>query len=199
MNRKKSLGICIVALLMAYALSAQIVTNKEAESLIGAENAAFFVKPEFKLTSIDGEMSEIVGLQLGPSFNKKLYLGLGGYALVNSVEADDDNIKFSAFDFWYLGGVIEYNFFADKLFHFSLSCLIGGGDAKGKIAGGDSESSGVFVVEPSINFMVNIMPALALGISCGYRVVDGSDIGTISGSDLSGVSGSVIFLRWQEE
>ncbi len=199
---KKVLSITIVLFVLASlcSLYAQKI-KQEPESLIGKENAAFFMKPEFKLTSIDGKASELAGLQLGPSFGRKLYLGVGGYSLVNSVKVDNDHVKFSAFDLWYIGGVVEYNFLSDQLVHFSLGCLIGGGNAKGKVetqARSESESSAILVVEPNANLMVNIMPTLALGVSCGYRFVGGSDIGTISSSDLSGISGS-IFLRWQEE
>ena len=45
------------------------------------------IKPEFKITQVADETASLVGIEVGPSMNRSLYLGLGAYGLINDVDA----------------------------------------------------------------------------------------------------------------
>ena len=153
------------------------------------------IKPEFKITKIADETAELFGLQVGPSMNRGLYLGLGAYGLVNDVDADEG--KLDAFDLWYGGFVVEYSILAKEVLHGSAGFLIGGGAVN--VSGtADDDSASLFVFEPGINLMVNVTKGIELGVGASYRYMNGSDIPGFEDSDLSGPAAS-IFVRWNEE
>ena len=153
------------------------------------------IKPEFKVTKIADETAELVGLQIGPSMNRELYLGVGAYGLVNDVDADEG--KLDSFDLWYSGFVVEYSFRAQDVVHASAGFLIGGGALN--VSGiADDDSADLFVFEPGVNVMVNLTQGIELGVGASYRFMNGSDIEGFEDSDLSGPAAS-IFVRWNEE
>lgn len=153
------------------------------------------IKPEFKITKVADETAELFGIEVGPSMNRGLYLGLGGYGLVNDVDADEG--KLDSFDLWYGGFVVEYAVLAKEVVHGSVGFLIGGGavNVSGAV---DDDSASLFVFEPGINLMVNVTKGIELGVGASYRFMNGSDIEGFEDSDLSGPAAS-IFVRWNEE
>ncbi len=154
------------------------------------------IKPEFKVTEIADETAELVGIQVGPSMNRGLYLGVCVYGLVNDIDTEDAG-KLDSFDLWYGGFVVDYTFFAREVVHGSTGFLIGGG----RVHAGDvwyGGSADLFLFEPCVNLMVNVTKGVELGVGVSYRFLDGSDIEGFENSDLSGVAGS-IFIRWNEE
>lgn len=163
------------------------------QALVGEDESwGFFLRPELKITSIKSRNAELTGVVLGPSVGRALYLGLGGYALVNSVRAEDGKVDLGAFDIWYTGLHVDYTLFSTKLFHGGVSVLVGGGQVHNS-----SDSAGLFVTEPDINLEFNLTTALELGVGFGYRFANGGDLDNLSDTDLSDWVGTV-FLRWTE-
>ena len=154
------------------------------------------IKPEFKLTKIADETAELVGIEVGPSMNRGLYLGVGAYGLVNDVDTGAAG-KLNSFDLWYGGFVVDYTVLASEVLHGSAGFLIGGGQVNVSDMPG-SDSASLFVFEPGVNLMVNVTKGIELGVGGSYRFMNGSDIIGFEGSDLSGPAAS-IFVRWNEE
>ena len=181
------------------ALAAMTVTAAPVQALVNDEEAnwGFFIRPELKITPIKSQTTELAGGILGTSVGRALYLGVGGYTLVNSVNADSGALKLKAFDIWYVGAHADYTLFSTELFHGSLSGFLGGGQANNSATAASSESANLFVAEPDINLEFNLTSTLELGVGIGYRFVNGSDLDKLSNSDLSSWVGTV-FFRWTE-
>jgi len=186
-------GLCLIA------LAATTATSAPVQALVNDEEASwgFFIRPELKITSIKSQTTELAGGILGASVGRALYLGVGGYTLINSVNIDSGAMKLKAFDIWYAGAHADYTLFSTELFHGSLSGFVGGGQAGNSELAAGSDSANIFIAEPDINLEFNLTSTLELGAGIGYRFVNGSDLDQLSNSDLSGWVGTV-FFRWTE-
>ena len=184
-------GLCLIALAATTATAVQALVNDE------EVNWGFFIRPELKITPIKSQTTELAGGILGTSVGRALYLGVGGYTLVNSVNADSGALKLKAFDIWYVGAHADYTLFSIELFHASLSGFVGGGQANNSATTANSDSANLFIAEPDINLEFNLTTTLELGVGIGYRFVNGSDLDKLSNSDLSSWVGTV-FFRWTE-
>jgi len=186
-------GLCLIALAAATATAAPV------QALVNDEEAnwGFFIRPELKITPIKNQTTELAGGILGTSVGRALYLGVGGYALINSVDADSGALKLKAFNIWYVGAHADYTLFSTELFHSSLSGFVGGGQVNNSAATAGSDSANLFIAEPDINLEFNLTSTLELGVGIGYRFVNGSDLDKLSNADLSSWVGTV-FLRWTE-
>jgi len=185
------IGLCLIALAATTATAAPVqalVNNEEA-------NWGFFIRPELKITPIKNQTTELAGAILGTSVDRTLYLGVGGYALVNGVSGDSGAVKLRTFDLWYVGAHADYTLFSTDLFHSSLSGFVGGGQVNNSVATTDANSANLFIAEPDINMEFNLTTTLELGVGIGYRFVNGSDLNNLSNADLSSWTGT-IFLRW---
>lgn len=194
MMNKVMLSALSIALLATTSISAapvQALVNDE------VENWGFFIRPELKITPIKSQTTELAGGILGTSVGRALYLGIGGYTLINSVSTDSGAVKFKAFDIWYAGAQADYTLFSSKLFHGSVSGFLGGGQARNSSTTAGSDNANLFIAEPDVNVEFNLTTSLELGVGIGYRFANGSDLDNISNSDLSGWVGTV-FLRWTE-
>lgn len=183
-------GIVLVAASVSAAPVQTLIENND--------DWSFWIKPEFKLTQLGGQGAIMPGIQFGPALGHTLYFGLGGYALVNSVEASNLYKDLKAFDFWYSGVSMNYTLFYWSLVHGSVGCLLGYGQLNADSLLEGSDRADLFVVDPGINVMLNLTSSLELGVGGTYRIVNGSNFDDLSNSDLGGLTGS-IFLRWTEE
>ena len=185
-------GLCLIALAIS-------VTAAPVQALVNDEEAdwSFFIRPELKITPIKSQITELAGVILGTSVGRALYLGVGGYTLVNSVNADSDAVKLKAFDIWYAGAHADYTLFSTELFHGSVSGFLGGGQVNNSASSAGSGSANLFIAEPDINLEFNLTSTLELGAGIGYRFVNGADLDKLSNSDLSSWVGTV-FFRWTE-
>jgi hypothetical protein len=111
--------MAIVAIVAA--ASPLIAEEQDPQTLVGgnADNG-FFIAPDFKFTEVDGKFANLAGVYGGWFINRQLLLGGGGYFLTN--RSDD-------FKMTYGGFVAEYFIRPNKLVHFSVKGLIGGGTA----------------------------------------------------------------------
>jgi hypothetical protein len=182
------------ALLLALLLSAPAMAA-EVESLVQGEYWAAWIKPEFQITTIAGESAGLAGVELGPSLGRNLYIGAGWHTLVGSVSFDGGDLD--ATDLWYAGGTIGYTILPDKLVHGAVDLFVGGGRASADLDAGGSDRTGLFVVQPTASFMVNLAPKVEFGLGVGYRAMTGGGIAALDNGDLSGATGC-IFFRWNE-
>jgi hypothetical protein len=81
----------------------------------------------------------------------------------------------------YGGLELEYINSSDKLIHFTVYLLIGGGGLSGLALNEES----VFVLEPAINGELNVTDYFRFHAGAGFRWVSGVDSPGVESSDLS--------------
>lgn len=157
-----------------------------------------------KLTPLNGKLGVLTGMEGGVLLNHKLMLGAAGYGLTNNIESANPltpRDRREYLQFWYAGLMAEYTHNSDKLIHWSVGGLLGGGGV-GRREGrwrdgwfdddhdGDGwyDGSGFFVAEPFASVEVNVTRWLRINAGGSYRFVAGSDTPGIKDSDLSGPS-----------
>lgn len=157
-----------------------------------------------KLTSLNGELGVLSGVEGGVLLNHKLMLGAAGYGLTNNISAPhptNPSERKEYLQFWYTGLMAEYTHNSDKLVHWSVGGLLGGGGV-GRREGrwrdiwndndhngnGWYDGSGFFVAEPFAGVEVNVTHWLRINAGGSYRFIAGSDTPGIKDSDLSGPS-----------
>jgi hypothetical protein len=155
-----------------------------------------------KGTQVYDETAIMVGGELVFTLNHALNIGVAGYCMPTRIDyADTDNFfREDLFvEMGYGGLFIEPVFFDQKVVHFSVPILIGGGwsglsnahysyDNRYPDEVFLRDESVFFVLEPGINMEVNLVKNVKLTMGGTYRYVSGSDIRNVSDSDLSGAS-----------
>lgn len=180
-----------------------------AASAVAADNVLFdetdtwnlFTRLDIKYSDFGGDSGFIGGAQIGGILNDRFAIGLGGYALLNEVDVAPNGYNNpESFDLAYGGLALEYTIYADKLFHASIGALMGGGQIRlDRTSDGKDQKLELFVIEPQLNFMLNITQRSEFGVGIGYRHADPSNhnIDGLEQGDLSGMVGTV-FLRLTE-
>ncbi|MFO7445730.1 MAG: hypothetical protein R6W90_05150 [Ignavibacteriaceae bacterium] len=170
------------------------------ETLIGDGEISHggFGGPVIKFTQIKDEFGVLVGGRGGWIINHQFVIGGGGYGLVNNIEANDFIFSPQPFiTFGYGGFEMEYIIHSDRLIHFSVYSLIGGGAVTYRDElwddweDWDYGSDTFFVFEPAVNMELNIYSFFRLNAGISYRMVSGVDFDTLENSDLSGPSATL--------
>ena len=153
--------------------------RKELETLISGEVVhGFYLSPDVKFSEVDDRFANFVGLHGGWIFNRRFMVGFGGHGLTNQP---------NRVTMGYGGFVLEYFAFPEKLWHFSVRGLIGGGSADWHRC---RCNRAFFVAEPEINLMLNVTKRFHLGFGTGYRYIRNAES---RGDDLSGLTGNLTF------
>ena len=210
---KKILSFILLALFLQAGFAQE--TDDDMKTLFTGKNLKFsggFINPELKGTIInpgDGKdgYGFLMGGRLGFIFNEKYSIGLGGYGLVTEHTTNyltdpldpsyDPNAKIG---FGYGGLVFEYTIFGNKMIHFTIPVLVGGGVAslyKDVVIDEEEwtwddftnyESSGVFVVEPGVNLEVNVTKFMRFDLGASYRLVQFAEMDYLTDDDLSNLA-----------
>ncbi len=184
-------------------LFAASLLHAEPDTLIKSEiENGGYIAPVLKFSQINKELGIFGGWKLGWIINHSFSIGFSGNMLFNSPDSikDENNNRIYM---GYMGGLIEYIINPDKLVHFSLSALIGGGgtgtntntntntsgNSNGYMMGGNFNR--FFVAEPEVNLVVNIIKNLRFSVGVGYRFIYGGATGGISDKNLGGVTGTI--------
>jgi hypothetical protein len=214
---KKLLTLILLALFIQAGF-AQEEPKDEMKTLFTGNKLKFsggFINPELKGTIInpgDGKdgYGFLMGGRLGFIFNDKFSIGLGGYGLVTNHTTtygeivDDDYNAAALIGFGYGGLVFEYTLFGNKMIHFTIPVLVGGGGAslyKDVVIDEEEwtweqwsdqfntyESSGFFVVEPGVNLEVNITKFMRFDLGASYRMIQFTEMDYLTDSDLSNLA-----------
>jgi hypothetical protein len=185
--------ILVLLLLAASPLYAQ------EETLLGEGEISHggYGGPEVKFTNINNQFGLLVGGRGGWIINHTIVLGGAGYGLTNAVDAKvlgPDSAKYLAFG--YGGFVIEWIIKSDKLVHFSVYSLIGGGGAgfRKDLDNDNAEdrSDACLVIEPGATVELNVTKFLRLSLGASYRYINGITTAATSVESLSGPSVSLL-------
>ncbi len=157
-----------------------------------------YAGPVIKFTTINNDWEVMVGGRGGWIINHSFVLGGGGYGLVTDVEAEHiDRTRDVVLELGYGGGMLEYVGNPNELIHYSVSLLIGGGGVNyiREITNTRlyTDADAFFVLEPEVNFMVNITTLFRAGVGAGYRLISGVDLAGLSDSDIGGLSINMVF------
>lgn len=196
-------------------LTAIVVTAQEQETLImGNIESSGFGAPSVKVTNINDEFSVLAGVYGGWLINHQYFIGAGGYGLVTPIKADPvvarmlNFGKDTYYQMGYGGVIIGYYTNPEKLFHYSATLLIGGGESMYSKNNMFDHSyydddydhdddilmrDGFFVLEPTIHGELNVTSFMKIGLGLSYRIISGSHLLDISNSDLSGPSAVLDF------
>jgi|YelNatPaOPRAMG01_1025707.scaffolds.fasta_scaffold07806_3 hypothetical protein len=156
-----------------------------------------------KGTEITNKWGLMLGARGGWIINHTFSVGAGGYWLVSSIKTGKYSPMGKAMymEMIYGGGEIQYINKSDKLLHFTIYTLLGVGFAGyntfrsdypdyASYHNEDSQLDGdaFFVVEPTIDFVLNIIQHFRTGLSAGYRFVRAYKYDTLKSRDLCGPS-----------
>jgi hypothetical protein len=149
----------------------------------------------------------MIGGQGGWIIDHSFILGGGGYGLTTNVKADVQRSdgRDLYLNMGYGGLLLEYVFESDRLLHFSLHTLIGGGTVNYTIHRmGDqynqwndysepTDQDAFFVTEPGVTLTLNVTRFFRLGFGGTYRYVSGISTVGLTNDDLSGFGANLYF------
>ena len=145
-----------------------------------------FGAPVVKFSEVADEFAVFAGGRGGWIVNHTFVIGAGGYGLANDIRFSDSVIG-RDIEFGYGGLELEYINSSNKLVHFTVYLLIGGGGLSGTVV----EEESVFVLEPALNGELNITSFFRLNGGVGYRWVSAVDNPGFEDSDFSAVYGQL--------
>lgn len=189
---KKTVIILVTCVIVTPVLAQQ-------ETLISGQlEHGGYAGPVVKFTTINNDWEVMVGGRGGWIINHSFVLGGGCYGLVTDVEAEHiDQRRDVVLELGYGGGMLEYVGYPNELIHYSISLLIGGGGVNyvREITNTRlyTDADAFFVLEPEVNFMVNITTHFRAGFGAGYRLISGVDLAGLSDSDIGGLSINMVF------
>ncbi len=141
-----------------------------------------------QLTAFDGDYALLSGGQGGLEFNKSVFIGWGGYRLVDEVRFDD--LPNQNLDLSFNGPILGVAFRPHKIVHPKVSLMTGRGEASFR---GEPGTDRLFVIQPAGGVTVNVFRWFHLGVEVGYRFVDGTELSGLSDRDLSAAFGQLRF------
>jgi hypothetical protein len=180
--------------------------------LSGKVDHGGFGGPDWKMTKIYGDMGLMAGGKGAWIIDHKVFIGGGGYGLVNDISAPvADRFLNLGYGGVVVGGIIG----SDKVVHLCISALIGGGgvnyrkhweDMNGRCDYDDDDdifcnddskpdfisNDNFFVIEPGVDLELNVAKFMRITFGVSYRIVNGLQGKDLKNSDLSGVSANVM-------
>lgn len=190
--------------LLIFLLIAMPVLAQEQTLISRHIESGGFGGPVVKFTQIKDQFGLLVGGRGGWIINHTLVLGGGGYGLFNkiptvpSVQGDADSLYLNM---GYGGFELGFVFNSNKLIHMAFQTLIGAGGVShtnwtaGWVWNDEDkgyESDSFFIMEPSVDIVLNVTSFFRIAAGFSYRYISGVDLSDISDSDLSGFSGQII-------
>jgi len=164
-----------------------------------------------KGTEVYNEAALLVGGELVFTLNHALNIGVAGYGMPTRVKYEEygpNLIDDLYLEMGYGGLFIEPVFFDQKVVHFTIPVLIGGGwSGLSNLSLHDVDYTGdqiflfdetvFFVLEPGLNLEVNLAKNVKLTAGGSYRYVNGSDLRGVDDEELGGLTfGAGIRVGW---
>lgn len=187
--KKLAIGLLLFVALPALA--------QEETLLKGKIESGGFGGPVVKFTEIKDEFGVFVGARGGWIINHTFVIGGGGYGLVNeTIEMGTSAAGVPTFlTMGYAGLELEYIKDSDRLTHFSILALIGGGGVDELEKGAEHSDSfngdAFFVFEPAVNLELNVTTFFRLCLSGSFRFIAGANFRDVRSEDLHGPSAAL--------
>ncbi len=165
---------------------------EEATLIKGGIDSGGFGALVFKFSGVNDQFAAFAGARGGWIINHQFVIGAGGYGLASTICLDEDGSCFlREIEFGYGGFEFEYIGLWDRVAHYSLQLLIGGGGVTLPLRGFSADA--VFVAEPAARLELNVTKWFRLNLGAGYRFVSGVDLSALENSDLSAFTGVLEF------
>jgi len=146
--------------------------------------------------TVKGNGSLFMGGEGGWIANKTFILGGSGWGLVSNIEANKLNPSSNGKLELGCGGIkLGWIINSDNLTHLVIHSVIGWGTASYKPTNGDATNvSNLMIIEPGVDYEINISPTFRLALRGTYRIISGLDSTPgLSNSDVSGLSLGMVF------
>jgi hypothetical protein len=183
-----------------------VVRAQDDETLFPEEfKSGYFGGPVIRATRMHDEFALTAGARGGWIVNRSVVLGASAHYLVNSVSVatevpDTVAVVDTTLDITVIYGGPEFEYIngSHRLLHYTVTMLVGAGLIEYKDyecsvcdedADTDLDTDIFFVVEPSVNLMLNVAPMLRIGLGVSYRYTHDVELRNLDNADLSGVSG----------
>lgn len=188
-------------LVMILMMAGTLVFAQEQTLVGGRVDHGGFGGPSLKLSQITGETAILTGGSGGWIIDHMVFLGGGGYSLINEIaygQTMAGEEQFLRFDY----GGLELGFIlgSDKLIHLTAHSLFGTGAVGYRYHDLDIEepetaSDLIYVLEPAVNMELNIMKFFRIAAGASYRYVLGVDSEDLTNDDFSGLS-AMLMLKF---
>ena len=152
--------------------------------------------PEVKISPMLGATGILVGGRGGWMINHAFMIGGAGYGLVNDIRVNNVTVngRPAFLGFGYGGLALEYTGNYEKLVHYTVGLMIGGGGVEYRDSiynFHDENWDAVFVLEPSVGVEMNITTFFRFGVGVSYRYVSGVNTFGLTNKDLSNATATI--------
>ena len=153
--------------------------------------------PELKFGSINGEWEVLVGGRGGWIINHRFVLGGAGYGMATKGETNPGSVfpyLNDEFEIGYGGLLLGYISRSNSLVHVTADVLIGGGGLSpaDEALQGSFDSDAFFILEPGVNFELNVSRKIRFGFGGSYRIVSGIEYFDLDNEDIGGMAINLI-------
>lgn len=148
--------------------------------------------PGVKVAFLQEHTALLMGGRGGLVLNETLGLGFGGYSLASELLVENKGVV-NDLGLSYAGAVVDHSFYARRLYYFNVGLLVGGGQAwsVARMAGSRREYVSFFVLEPELNWMLNVTNELRLSLGVSTRLALGNDVAGVLGTQLPGFAATI--------
>lgn len=194
--------VATLALAWPAAALADATPNEGSQTLFASRTRhGGYGAPELKMTTITGDAAVLAGAQGGWVIDGQIVLGVAGYALM-STHTPDALLRRptgdSRLELGYGGLRVSYVLRPEKVVHFTVSTIIGGGGlaiaTKNPARANGIEThdgAGFIALEPQIEAEINLTPYVRLALGASYRYLGDTVLPGLRASDLSGPAGGL--------
>jgi hypothetical protein len=159
------------------------------ETLIeGKIESGGFGGPVIRFSDVKGEFAVFVGGRGAWIVNHSFYVGAAGYGLANAIDLDNHRDYWPHRDIEFGYGGVEFGYIHDsnRLVHFTIGALIGGGGVtRNEDFDVFYDDDAVFVLEPTADLELNVSRLVRIAAGGGYRLVTGTHAPGLDNGDLS--------------
>jgi hypothetical protein len=142
-----------------------------------------YIAPNVGYTAINQRDAILIGGDLVYHPNKTFGLGLSGKGFISRGEFDTELNDTFNYTGGYGGVIFEATLFPNNVFHLNTSVMFGAGEiVYGKLDPVAStitvieDQRALFVLEPSLNFEINVIKYMRIGFGLSYRDTSSADL-----------------------
>ena len=205
--RIKHIIFFVLTSVFAYQIKAQnyeSMDNGQVKTLLGKHNKlGVFGSVDLKVSQWNDQTTLLVGGHGGIILNDKFTIGLGGYGITTRSKFTGINNQPNLYLCGGYGGfVLGFSVSAREIFHLNFPILFGGGgldvveDRDNVFTNGFdniTETTGFFIMEPGLEFEINIARFFRFAIGGTYRFIEGANLDNVADSKLDDWSTHVSF------
>lgn len=148
--------------------------------------------PGIKVAFIQNNAAMLMGGRGGMLLSDSWGLGFGGYSLASELLVQSGGVT-KDLGIGYFGVVVDHSFYSRRLFYLNVDLLVGIGQAwsVARMPTAHRDYVSFFVLEPELNWMLNVTREFRIGLGVSARMAVGNDIHSVLGTDLPGFAATL--------